>query len=178
MARLPELVQGAIDQEGEVREWVDKVKDAERQYFVGWGPNVSTAYEAPLKIKETSYIVTEGFELEQYLHGLFCATDSRTAVTFIAPPGAGRDRVTDEIGAVKAVAGHAVALVDEDDTEVSPLVDTTIHLPETAEPLTPLVYLVPLQLFTYWLALELGRNPDLFRQDDPDHRVARAKYQL
>ena len=49
---------------------------------------------------------------------------------------------------------------------------------EMAEPLTPLVYLVPLQLFTYWLALELGRNPDLFRQDEADHRVARAKYQL
>ena len=178
LARLPELVQRALDRESEVRRWVGKVKDAERQYFVGWGPNVSTAYEAPLKIKETSYIVTEGFELEQYLHGLFSATDSRTAVTFIAPPGPGRDRVTDEIGAVKAVGGHAVALVEEDDTEVSPLVDTTIQLPETVEPLTPLVYLVPLQLFTYWLAVGRGRNPDLFRQDEADHRVARAKYQL
>ena len=178
LGRLPEQVQGALDSESDVRRWAGEVKDAERLYFVGWGPNVSTAYEAPLKIKETSYVVTEGFQLEQYLHGLFSATDPRTAVTFIAPPGAGRERVTDEIGAVKAVGGHAVAIVEEGDTEIPPLVDTTIYLPETVESLTPLVYLVPLQLFTYWLALELGRNPDLFRQDDPDHRVARAKYQL
>ena len=176
--QLPEQVQRDLDRESEVRRWVGEVKDAERLYFVGWGSNVSTAYEASLKIKETSYVVTEGFQLEQYLHDLFLATDSRNAVTFIVPPGLGRERVTDEIGAVKAVGGHAVTIIEEGDTKISPLVDTTISLSETVESLTPLVYLVALQLFTYWLALELNRNPDLLRQDDPDHRMARAKYQL
>jgi len=97
--QLPEQVQRDLDRESEVHRWVGEVKDAERLYFVGWGSNVSIAYEASLKIKETSYVVMEYFQLEQYLHGLFLATDFRNAVTFIAPPGPGRERVTDEIGA-------------------------------------------------------------------------------
>ena len=44
--------------------------------------------------------------------------------------------------------------------------------------LTPIVYLVPLQLFTYWLAVRDGRNPDTFRLQDPAHLAARERYTL
>ena len=56
--------------------------------------------------------------------------------------------------------------------------DNVLVLPRVAEALSPIVYVVPLQLLTYWLALERGRNPDTFRLDDPTHRAAREHYSL
>ena len=178
LERLPDLVAGALSQESAVREWAGGSKGVERFYFAGWGPNASTAYETALMMKESSYTTTEGFQLEQYLHGPFVSTDEGCQVTFIAPPIAGADRVLDLIGAVKAVGAGTVAIVQQDDGARSGLVDTVIEVPPTSELLSPLVYLVPLQLFTYWLAVELGRNPDVFRLNDPKHVAARESYRL
>ena len=133
--------------------------NAERYYFAGWGPNASTAYEAALKIKESSYLKTEGFQIEQYLHGPYVATHPGVMTTFIAPPGPGRGRAIEIIAAVNTVGGHTAALVEEGDKEVSSMVETSLSLPAMSEALTPIVYLVPLQLFTYWLAVEVEAQP-------------------
>ena len=178
LKRLPGLVDTALQLEPEVRGWAREGLNAERQYFAGWGPNASTAYEAALKIKESSYLKTEGFQIEQYLHGPYVATHPGVMATFIAPPGPGRGRAIEIIAAVNTVGGHTAALVEEGDKEVSSMVETSLSLPAMSEALTPIVYLVPLQLFTYWLAVESKRNPDVFRLDDPAHNAARQNYQL
>ncbi len=178
LERLPDLVAGALSKEDAIREWASRSMAVERFYFAGWGPNASTAYEVALKMKEASYTTTEGFQLEQYLHGPFVSTDDGCQVTFIAPPVAGTDRVIDLIAAAQAVGAGTVAIVQEDDRARSGLVDTAIEVPPTSELLSPLVYLVPLQLFTYWLAVELGRNPDVFRLNDLRHVTAQKNYRL
>ena len=175
---LPRLVREALDQEEPVRRWAEESVDCQRLYFAGWGPNASTAYEVALKIKESSYGVAEGFQLEQYLHGPFVATDPGCMVTFIAPPGRPQERVADLIGAAGAVGAGTACLVQRGDETLSGLVGTPIFMPPTPEALTPIVYLAPLQLFTYWLAVGKKRNPDTFRLDDPDHRAARENYEL
>ena len=65
LSSLPDLVEKALGPEGNIRDWVHAPRSHRRYYFVGWGPNVSTPYEVALKMKETSYVVTEGFQLEQ-----------------------------------------------------------------------------------------------------------------
>ena len=175
---LPQLVREALGQEGSVRRWAEESLERQRLYFAGWGPNASTAYEVALKIKESSYGVAEGFQLEQFLHGPFVATDSGCMVTFIAPPGRPQERVADLIGAAGAVGADTACLVERGDETLSGLVRTPIFMPPAPEALTPIVYLAPLQLFTYWLAVGKKRNPDTFRLDDPDHRAAWEKYEL
>jgi glucosamine--fructose-6-phosphate aminotransferase (isomerizing) len=129
-------------------------------------------------MQESSYVTTMGFQMEQYLHGSFVATELGCMVTFIAPPGQEQERVRSLINASNAVGAHTVALVVEGESAISKLVDTTFALPPMPEPLTPIVYLAPLQLFTYWMAVELKRNPDVFRLNDSTHRMARQSYQL
>lgn len=175
---LPDLVRSALKLEDDVRRWAQQAKGYERFYFVGWGGNVSTAYEIPLKLKETCYVVTEGYELEHYLHGIFSATEPECLVTFIAPPGKEQERAADIIAAAKEVRAGTASLVEEGDELIAPLVDKAISLPRTPQALTPIVYLAPLQLFTYWLTLELERDPDVFRQDDPRYRAARQRFEL
>mgnify|MGYP002031628080 FL=1 len=64
------------------------------------------------------------------------------------------------------------------DSNLTEVVDDVIELPVVPEILEPIVYLVPLQLFTYWLAVSLKRNPDVFRLDDPKRQAARKLYTL
>ena len=175
---LPSLIETAVEQEEAVRRWVRQVADSQRHYFAGWGPNASTAYETALKIKEASYSTCEGFQLEQYLHGPFVATESGTSVTFIAPPGPGLERSAAVMAAANSTGAYTAAIVQADDSRTSGRVDNAIPMPTTPEALTPMVYLAPLQLFTYWLAVELGTNPDAFRLDDPAHRAAKEHYTL
>ena len=179
LASLPDLVQRTLSAESAVREWAAKSRDVQRFYFVGTGANASTAYEAALKMKEANYTTTEGLHLEQYLHGPFVSTDAGCLVTFIAPPtDSPEDRTIDIMGAAAEVGARTAAILQTGDESRSPLVDTVISVPECDEMFSPIVYLVPLQLLTYWLALELGHNPDTFRLDDPRHLAAREHYTL
>ena len=178
MDGLPDLVESALGQEATTRGLAKQSVDARHMYFTGWGPNRATAYEVALKIKETSYLTPEGFEVEQYLHGPFVATHSGGLVTSIAPPGPGLERANSILRAAKHVGADTAALVESGDPVDGSAVDTVIELPRTSEPLTPIVYLVPLQLLTYHLALEVGRNPDTFRRDDPVHFGVRDILQL
>ena len=178
LSRLPDLVSSALQSEDAVKEWAADTSDVHRHYFTGWGPNCSTAYEVSLKMKEANYTTTEGLHLEQYLHGPFVSTDEGCQVTFVAPPATGKDRVVDVMGAVRAVGARTAAIVQAGDETRSLLVDTAITVPAVSELLSPIVYLVPLQLYTYWMALELGHNPDTFRLDDPLHMSAKEHYQL
>jgi glucosamine--fructose-6-phosphate aminotransferase (isomerizing) len=100
------------------------------------------------------------------------ATSEGCLVIFVAPPGGGYHRAAQLAKAAREAGAHVLALVQEGDAEIRTVANTTITLPPMPEFLTPIVYLVPLQLLTYWLALELGRNPDVFRWDDPRHLAA------
>jgi glucosamine--fructose-6-phosphate aminotransferase (isomerizing) len=175
---LPGKVKLALGQEKQVREVVRRFSDRSWYCFTGWGPNVSTAYEAALKINEAAYDVTTAFQLEQFLHGPFVATGPGCLVTLIAPPGPGYLRSVEIARAVKETGGGVVALVEEGDKEMSSVADLAVQLPRASEFLTPIVYLVPVPLFTYWLAMDRKRNPDVFRLDDPRHLAARNHYQL
>ncbi|MQF69178.1 SIS domain-containing protein [SAR202 cluster bacterium AD-804-J14_MRT_500m] len=175
---LPRLVTAALHLDSQTAEWARSVRGSTRYYFAGWGSNESTAYEAALKIKETSYVTTEGFQVEQYLHGPFVATENGTTVTFICPPGPGRDRTKDLIQTVKAVGGYTVGLISHEDQELRDLLDRAIILPDCPDLLSPVAYLIPLQLFTYWLAQEQECNPDVFRLNDSNHRAAKLNYIL
>jgi hypothetical protein len=72
----------------------------------------------------------------------------------------------------KETGARVVALLQEGDRDIAALVDHPIFLPQVPEFLTPVVYLAPLHLFTYWLALEMGRTPDTFRRHEPRHATA------
>ncbi len=176
--RLPDLVTSALKREPEVKELVGIVKHYGWYCFAGWGPNASTAYEAALKINEATYDVTTAFQLEQFLHGPFAAIGLQASVTLVSPPGPGYNRSLEIGRAVKATGAGLTALVSEEDDDMVTVADKVVTLPEMNEGLSPIVYLVPLQLFTYWLALDRGRNPDTFRLDDPTHLAARQHYSL
>jgi glucosamine--fructose-6-phosphate aminotransferase (isomerizing) len=152
--------------------------DAGRYWFVGGGPNAATAYEAALKMSEANHATALGLHCEQFLHGPWAALDARDVVFVIAPPGPAYERCLAAARVARAVGAALVAIVQDGDTEIAKLATETIVIPPVPEPLSPLLTVVPLQLFTYHLALRRGVNPDVMRGDQPAHAEARASLSL
>ncbi len=178
LAALPEAVEKALQLEPQIQEMARRYRDQRWYAFAGWGPNASTAYEVALKINEAAYSVTTAFQLEQFLHGPFVATETGCLVTLVTPPGFGYERSVSIAKAVKETGADVAALVQQGDSGITGVADLSLALPPVPEFLTPTVYLAPLQLLTYWLALEAGQNPDTFRLNDPKHKAARNHYSL
>ncbi|HSC69731.1 MAG TPA: SIS domain-containing protein [Candidatus Methylomirabilis sp.] len=178
LAELPTVMRRALEAEAQVREIARLLAGKEFLAFVGGGPNAATAYEVALKMKETNYTPCEGFQVEQFLHGPLAGLSDRMAVWAIAPPGPSYQRCLDVVGAANAIGATTIALVQEGEQKLARSASHAIALPALAEALSPLVYVIPLQLFCYHLALEKGTNPDTFHLDDPRHQEAKLHYNL
>jgi glucosamine--fructose-6-phosphate aminotransferase (isomerizing) len=177
LARVPEHVARMLAQGGG-EALAARFADRRCYYFVGGGPNTATALEAALKMNEANHTQTVGLQCEQFLHGPWAALDATDVVFVIAPPGPSYERCLSVARVAREVGAPVVALVQEGDREIAGLAAVTIPLPPVAELLSPIPAVVPLQLFTYHLALQRGVNPDTMRADQPAHGRARASLSL
>jgi glucosamine--fructose-6-phosphate aminotransferase (isomerizing) len=177
LSEIPKLMELALGTERRIREIAKAANGRDRIVLFGAGPNWATACEGALKIKETSYLAAEGSENEQVLHGPFSEIDSRTILIALLAGGKADERArtvlrsAGEVGALRvaiAVAGANRDLSAEHAVEV----------PAVEEWLSPLVLAEPVQLLTYFLALERRINPDTGRQDQAAHARAHTLYKL
>ena len=175
---LPQQIAGILGAEEDVRAVVDEHRARRRYISAGWGANRANAYEVALKIKETSRADCEGFQTEQLLHGPFCSLDSDCVLTLIAPAGEDRGRSVDLAEAARELGTPVWALTNRADGKLEDAGARTFPLPDCPSYLMPIASVVPLQLFTYHLALARGTHPDLFQQNDPLQAAARTHYDL
>lgn len=177
LENLPHLMRRALDSEASAREMAKKVAGRENLVLFGAGPNWATAAEVALKVKETSFLLAEGMETEQALHGPFSAIDTRTALVALLAGG----KVDDRARTILEAAGEVGALrlaVAVSGAGRGAAAEHLIEVPAVGEWLTPFLLLVPLQFLSFFLAIERGANPDQGRQDQPTHDRARLKYKL
>ena len=175
---IPAASEQVLARQGEIQRIARRFQSRQRFLCAGWGPNTASAYEVALKIKETSACDSEGLQIEQLLHGPFCSVNQKCLVTIVAPPGFGYERAMNVTRASTAVGAPVWALVQEGDILLSDLSTASFTMPEMPEFWSPLVYVLPLQLFTYYLALTRGAHPDLFQQNNPMQAAARRHYEL
>jgi glucosamine--fructose-6-phosphate aminotransferase (isomerizing) len=175
LERVPHLLRQALQLEPAMREWAKRVAPLARIEIFGSGAAWATASEAALKIKEACYIAAEGFETEEILHGPFSETDSRGSLVGLFTGGA-----TDERGhQILRAAGElkmprAAIAVPSANHDLS--VEKILEVPQAPEWLAAFVHLIPLQLLTYFLALERGVSPDSGRMEQPAHAAASKHY--
>ncbi len=178
LEEIPAAAEQVTTRLTELQRAARRFQSRERFICAGWGPNTASAYEVALKIKETSACDSEGLQIEQLLHGPFCSVDQKCLVTLVAPPGPGYERAMNVARASNAVGAPVWGLVQEGDTLLSDLCTERFALPVMPEFWSPLVYVLPLQLFTYYLAVARGAHPDLFQQNNPRQAAARHHYEL
>jgi glutamine---fructose-6-phosphate transaminase (isomerizing) len=168
---VPAALRAALELEPDTALAARRFVSSPRVWLVGAGPGAIAATEGALKILETSYTTAQGMSAEAILHGPFQATEPEDLFVLIAQAGPGQVRVADVAAAVREIGAPFVVV---DDGSATTLRDgaASWSVPPTPEPFTALTCTVPLQLFSYHLALARGTNPDGFRLEDP--RFARA----
>jgi glucosamine--fructose-6-phosphate aminotransferase (isomerizing) len=146
----------------------DNVKFLAKRYakknlflFLGRGINVATALEGRLKLLEITYIPSLAFSAAESKHGPISIVEKGVPVIFIAPKDSTRKEIVGNIMEMKARGAEIIALCEEDDRELIGLVDHHIPMPKgVPDILSPIPYVVPLQLFAYYVAVERGLDPD------------------
>ena len=170
---VPDLVATLLGQES----WDDLAErygGRRRYYFVGGGPNAATAAEAALKMHEASYVAALGFDCEEFLHGPWSAMTAEDALFVVTPAGPARARCLTAARVARAIGAAVIALAPEDDDETADVASEVVALPPLPEALSPLIAIVPLQLFAYHIAMREGANPDATRAESPAHARARG----
>ena len=116
--------------------------------------------EGALKLKEISYIHAEGFSAGDIKHGPIALVNEDTPVLFIAVKGETYEKVLGNIEEIRARNGKTIVITNFTDGRLKKLSDDIITVPVTAECFSPLLTVIPLQLFAYYMAAALGRDID------------------
>jgi len=129
-------------------------------YFLGRGISTATALEGALKLKEISYIHAEGYPAGESKHGPIALIEPGYPCVFIAPPDETHKHIIGNIMEMKARGAEIIAVVDQKDQKVPQLADVTFKIPSTFPIFSPITYIIPLQLFSYYVAVKRGVDPD------------------
>ena len=157
---LPEQIQQVLDRAHEVEALADRFWRANNALYLGRGVNFPVALEGALKLKEISYIHAEGYPAAEMKHGPIALIDENMPVVFIAPRDAVHGKIVSNMEEVRARGGQVIAIKNDGDDQISRLAIATFTIPETNDLLTPILTIVPLQLFSYYVALRRGCNVD------------------
>lgn len=157
---IPQKVEEVLKMESQIKYIAEEIKDAPNALYLGRGYNFPVALEGALKLKEISYIHAEGYPAAEMKHGPIALIDEDMPVIVMATNKSAYEKIISNIQEVKARGGRVIAIITEDDKEIRKLADYTIEIPETEEPLTPLISVIPLQLLSYHVALLRGCNVD------------------
>ncbi len=157
---LPTLVDRALATNDQVRDLAHTYYTAKDFLHLGRGLNYGTALEGALKLKELSYAHAEGTAGGEMKHGTNALIDENLPVLVVAPRDSTYKKVVSNIEEVRARAGIVIALATEGDEEIAEKVDEVIALPACDELVTPVVAVVPLQLFAYHVADRRGCDVD------------------
>ncbi len=155
---LPDLIAEALKHEESLKELAEALRDRKDFFYIGRGISVATALEGALKLKEISYIHAEGLSAGELKHGPLALIEDSVPVVAVAPSGRTFDKIVSNIEEAKARKGFIISLGDND--ELMKISDVFIRMPEVDELLSPILYVVPLQLLAYHLAVLRGNDPD------------------
>ena len=165
LSDLPNTVDTIVKtQEEKVKQIAQKYKDSKVFFFLGRGISTATAYEGRLKLMEIAYIPSIAFPAGESKHGPISLVENGFPVVFVCPKDDCHKTLIGNIMEKKARGAHIIAVIEEGDEEIKALADDYIEVPKGIPGvLSPIPFVVPLQLLAYYVALEKGFNPDMPR---------------
>lgn len=165
LQKIPDIVETIIKtQEDKVKQIAKKYRDAKTFFFLGRGISTATAYEGRLKLMEIAYVPAIAFPAGESKHGPISLVEPGFPVVFVCPKDETHKTVIGNIMEMKARGAAIIAVVEEGDEEIKNLADDYVEVPKgIPEVLSPIPFVVPLQLLAYYMAVERGYNPDMPR---------------
>jgi len=160
LSRIPELIGEILENEPQIKELAEKYKDFNNFLYLGRKYNYPIALEGALKLKEISYIHAEGYGSGEMKHGPIALIDENFPTLIICPSDSVYEKVVSNIEEIKARNGKVIAIATEGNEDIKQLVDDVIYIPKTLEMLTPILSVIPLQLFAYHMGVLRGCDVD------------------
>ena len=131
--------------------------------YLGRGYSYPVALEGALKLKEISYIHAEGYPAAEMKHGPIALIDTEMPSVIIAPNDHLYEKIVSNVQQGKARGGSIIAIVTEGDSVIRNIADHVLEVPEMPECLSPIITSIPLQLLSYYIAINKGKNVDMPR---------------
>jgi len=157
---VPDLVRKTLEQAPHIREIAKRYSKFDDMLFLGRLSLFPVALEGALKLKEISYIHAEGYPAAEMKHGPIALISEECPTVFFAPKGEIFNKLVSSIQEVKARKGKTIVITTEG-CELPPgLADETIYIPDCHEAVLPIVATVPVQLLSYYMAVERGCDVD------------------
>ncbi|HNE50315.1 MAG TPA: glutamine--fructose-6-phosphate transaminase (isomerizing) [Chitinophagales bacterium] len=157
---LPEKIEKILKADTYIQKIAETFQHASNFLYLGRGYNFPVALEGALKLKEISYIHAEGYPAAEMKHGPIALIDENMPVVVLAPFTQHYDKVLSNIEEVRSRKGRIIAVVTEGDEAISKLSEYEIQIPNTIEPFTPILSVIPLQLLAYHIAVLRGCDVD------------------
>ncbi|MCF2137283.1 MAG: glutamine--fructose-6-phosphate transaminase (isomerizing) [Candidatus Thorarchaeota archaeon] len=162
LENIPAIVAETITRNEErARRIAEKYHNAPNLLFLGRGISIATAFEGALKLKEISYNHAEGYSAGESKHGPIALIEDGFPVVFIAPNDDTRDRLVGNIMEMKARGASIITVIEQGDIDLEKISDDHFGIEKGVEPeFSTMVYVVPLQLLSYYMATKRGFDPD------------------
>ena len=128
--------------------------------FVGRGVGYPVALEGALKLKEVSYVHAEGYAAGELKHGPISLLDIEVPLVAVATRSALQEKLVSNVMEGRARDARVIAVASEGDDAVRTYADDILWVPETIEALSPILAVIPLQLFAYHTAVARGTDVD------------------
>ncbi len=165
LEQIPDVAEVLLKTQSEkIRQLAKKYSDRGCFFFLGRGISHATALEGRLKLLEIAYIPSIAYPAGESKHGPISLIEPKFPVIFICPKDDTHKTILSNIMEMKARGASIIAIIEEGDEEIKRFVDDYVEVPKgVPEILSPIVYIIPLQLFAYYMAIERGHNPDMPR---------------
>ena len=160
LRRLPKQAQRAIELASTTEEIATRYAEAAGFMYIGRSFGYPAALEGALKIKEISYLHAEGYAAGELKHGPISLLDAEVPLVAVATRSAVYEKVISNLMEGKARDARVLAVATEGDTQIGGLATDVLWVPDTIEPLSTILAVIPLQLFAYHVAVKRGRDVD------------------
>ncbi|MEM0054027.1 MAG: glutamine--fructose-6-phosphate transaminase (isomerizing) [Nitrososphaeria archaeon] len=160
--RIPDVVENILETcEEKVKEIAIKYSKEKLFLFLGRGISTATALEGRLKLLEISYTPSLAYPAGESKHGPISVVEDGVPTIFICPNDETRKEILGNIMEMKSRGAKIISICEEGDQKIKNLSDDVVEIPKQIHPiLSPIPYIIPLQLLAYYIAVEKGLDPD------------------
>lgn len=160
LQNIPAKLEEFLKKAPEIEEQAKQLYNREQVFFIGRGLDSAVSYEGSLKLKEISYINSFAIAAGELKHGTIALMEPGTLVIALACQDFLYEKMVSNIQEIKARGAYVMAIAKEGNNSIATQSDRMIYIPECRDEITPLISVVPLQLFSYYVAKERGCNID------------------
>ncbi len=160
LKELPDKVEAILDKEEEIEDIAKRYHRREQVFFIGRGLDSGVSYEGSLKLKEISYINSFAIAAGELKHGTIALMEEESLVFALATQDFLYEKMVSNVEEIKARGARVIGIAKEGKTEIESVADEVIYIPYCIDEVSPVLAVVPLQIFAYYVARERGCNID------------------